>query len=249
MMRKTVIAVTLISTVIIGLPGVFAGNFSFDLESGAVWLTRNDVRIPGDSGTAFDMLNITGTGPWAAGRFHAIYEFNSRHALRLTLAPLRVSGRGRFEKPILFDDTVFQPNIGTKGVFQFNSYRLTYRYTLFDSDRWTLGFGGTVLIRDAKIQLVQKGLKDTNSNVGFVPLLHLYSAYRLSAATSIVCDADAAGSPQGRAIDAALTVCWHPSPAWSFSAGYRTLEGGADNDTVYTFTWAHYAIAAVSYRF
>lgn len=32
-------------------------------------------------------------------------------------------------------------------------------------------------------------------------------------------------------------------------AGYRTLEGGADNDSLYTFAWLHYAVVGLGYRF
>ncbi len=31
--------------------------------------------------------------------------------------------------------------------------------------------------------------------------------------------------------------------------GYRLLEGGADNDAVYTFATVHYAVAGVRVRF
>jgi hypothetical protein len=33
------------------------------------------------------------------------------------------------------------------------------------------------------------------------------------------------------------------------SAGYRTVEGGADVDEVYNFAWLHYAVLSASYRF
>ncbi len=36
---------------------------------------------------------------------------------------------------------------------------------------------------------------------------------------------------------------------WYAAAGYRTLEGGADNDDVYAFAWLHYAQVSVGRRF
>ena len=36
---------------------------------------------------------------------------------------------------------------------------------------------------------------------------------------------------------------------WSIGAGYRTIEGGADNDTVYTFSWFHQAVISAVIRF
>ncbi|MFN2165245.1 MAG: hypothetical protein ACK2U9_03175, partial [Anaerolineae bacterium] len=37
-------------------------------ETGALWFSRNDVRIPGDTGTKFDMLDLTDSGPEAFAR-------------------------------------------------------------------------------------------------------------------------------------------------------------------------------------
>jgi hypothetical protein len=37
--------------------------------------------------------------------------------------------------------------------------------------------------------------------------------------------------------------------AMRWRAGYRVLEGGADNDEVYTFSMFHYAVAGVAVRF
>jgi hypothetical protein len=42
--------------------------FTVDAEAGAVWQSRNDVQIPGTTGTRFDLTDVTGSGPWPAGR-------------------------------------------------------------------------------------------------------------------------------------------------------------------------------------
>jgi hypothetical protein len=34
---------------------------------------------------------------------------------------------------------------------------------------------------------------------------------------------------------------------WSILAGYRTVEGGADVEAVYSFAWLHYAVVSVSW--
>jgi hypothetical protein len=56
-----------------------------------------------------------------------------------------------------------------------------------------------------------------------------------------------AGGP-GRAVDAALKLGYDIDRNWTISAGYRTLEGGADVDEVYAFAWLHYLVGSVSYR-
>ena len=227
----------------------YAGSTTLEIEGGGVWFSRNDVRIPGDDGTKFDMLDLTGSGPDAYVRLYATYEFNSRHAVRLTLAPLEVDGTGRFSKDVTFRDEVYAADTPTKGSYKFSNYRLTYRWTFHESERWEWGVGAAAFIRDADITLEQGDKKQSKDDLGFVPLLHLYGAYRLNDQLSLILDAEGAWSPMGRAVDAALKAQYDFDSGWYAAAGYRTLEGGADNDDVYTFAWLHYALAAVGYRF
>ena len=49
-----------------------------------------------------------------------------------------------------------------------------------------------------------------------------------------------AGGP-GRAFDAAIKFQYDLTDRWRIGPGYRTLEGGVDNDTVYNIAWFHYA--------
>ena len=52
-----------------------------------------------------------------------------------------------------------------------------------------------------------------------------------------------AGGP-GRLFDVALKLEYDLTEQWRIGAGYRTLEGGADTDDVYTFAWLHYGVLA-----
>ena len=226
-----------------------ARDFDIRLEGGGVWFSRNDVRIPGDDGTEFDMLDLTGTGPDAYVRVYATYDFNERHALRLTLAPLEVEGTGMLSEDVRFVDDVFTADTPTKGTYRFNTYRLTYRWSFHNSERWRWGIGGAALVRDAEIALEQGDKRQSKDDLGLVPLLHAYGEARMSEQVSAILDVEGAWAPMGRAVDASLTAQYDFGSGWYAAAGYRTLEGGADNDEVYTFAWLHYAQAAVGYRF
>jgi hypothetical protein len=59
-------------------------------------------------------------------------------------------------------------------------------------------------------------------------------------------DADALAAPQGRAEDVFLALTWALRDGLELRAGYRTPEGGADNDEVYSFAWLHYAVVGVA---
>ncbi len=77
---------TLFGLFLIMASSVFAGELDIRLEGGGVWFSRNDVRIPGDDGTKFGMRDLTGKGPDPYIRIYATYDFNDKHALRLTFA-------------------------------------------------------------------------------------------------------------------------------------------------------------------
>lgn len=234
---------------IIMASSALADNLDVRIEGGSVWFSRNDVQIPGDEGTRFDMLDLTDKGPDPYIRFDATHDFNDRHALRLTLAPLEVDGTGSLNKDITFKGDVFTADTPVKGKYKFNTYRLTYRWSFYNLKRWRWGLGAAALVRDADITLEQGNKKQSKDDLGLVPLFHLYGKYRLNDQASVILDVEGAWSPMGRAVDAALTAQYDFDSGWYLASGYRTLEGGADNDEVYTFAWLHYAHATVGYRF
>ena len=63
--------------------------WSLSLETGGVWQSRNDVRIPNDTGTRFAIDNITESGPFAYYRLESSFNLGDDRQLRLLLAPLR----------------------------------------------------------------------------------------------------------------------------------------------------------------
>jgi hypothetical protein len=220
-----------------------------ELETGPVWVSRNDARIPGDSGTRFDLNRLTGGGPYFFARLNASYDFNRRHGIRALYAPLQFRGTDTLSQPVRFDGADFAAGVPTEATYKFNSYRLTYRYLFRDTERsdWRVGF--TLKVRDAKIALRQGSLYEENTNVGLVPLLHIYGVQRLTDRWRFIFDFDGLAAPQGRAFDAAVKFGYDVTPEWQVQVGYRTLEGGADNDRVYSFAWLNYGLLGVAYRY
>jgi hypothetical protein len=59
-----------------------------------------------------------------------------------------------------------------------------------------------------------------------------------------------AQEPTRFAVELELGPVWQSSnDVQSITAGYRTVEGGADTDDVYAFAWFHYAVVSAIYRF
>lgn len=220
-----------------------------ELETGAVWSGRNSTRIPGDAGTKFSLNRLTGTGPYTFARVNATYNFHQRHGVRILYAPLQFRGTGTLVQATRFEGADFAPNVPTEGTYKFNSYRVTYRYRFRNTDRsdWRVGF--TLKVRDAKIALRQGSLYEEKADLGVVPLLHLYGEQRLTDRWRFLFDFDGLAAPQGRAFDVAVKIGYDVTPQWQVQTGYRTLEGGADNDKVYSFAWLNYALVGIAYRY
>jgi len=224
-------------------------RFSFELEVGPVWQSKNDVRIPGDTGTEFSFKDLTGSGPYASGRFTFDWNIRQRHGLRFIAAPLRIDGTGTFDQPVSFAGQNFAPATATKGKYKFDTYRLGYRYLFLNKKAWKLRVGGTLLLRDAKIELEQAGVKASDSNVGVAPLLNFSADWAFARRWKAIFDFEGLAGGPGRALDLALKVRYDLTDRWNVGGGFRTLEGGADNDDVYTFSWFNYAIITFGYQF
>ncbi len=221
---------------------------SIDAETGGVWFSRNDVRIPNEGGTDFDMIDLIGSDLSFYYRLRLNVTFGERHTFRVLFAPLEKNGNGIFDEPVFFEETQFDAGSPVNGIYKFNTYRLTYRFTFYDRNNWTLGAGAAGLIRDAKVELNQAGASDSNTDLGFVPLLHVFAERNFGRNASVIFDAETLAGPQGRATDAALTFHYQLSDYWGVMAGYRLLEGGADVDEVYNFSWINYGLFGLTFN-
>lgn len=221
-----------------------------EIEAGPAWQTRNDVQIPNDpSGTRFSLRGLVGSGPWPAGRIYVTWNLSERHGVRAMAAPLSFTERGTLDRPVDFAGRSYDSGAATEGTYRFNSYRLTYRYRFHRGEAWTWWGGFTAKLRDAKVELRQGETTSRKTDVGFVPLLHLAGDWRFASRWQLSLDVDALAGGPGRAEDAALKLGFDLDDRWTVSGGYRTVEGGADVDEVFTFAWLHYAVVSATYRF
>ncbi len=224
-------------------------KLAVELELGPVWQSRNDVQIPNDeSGTRFSLVDLAGNGPWAAGRVQVSWRIKGRHGLQLYLAPLSFTETGSFAEPVRFADETFTAETPTEATYQFNSWRISYRYRVISGSRWLVWVGFTGKIRDAKIELQQGQTLGRDTDTGFVPLLLVEADYRLGERWHLLGELDALAGGPGRAEDLALKIGYDLSDRWRLTAGYRMIEGGADVDEVYNFAWLHSAVVSVVYR-
>ena len=219
------------------------------LELGAAWQLRNTAQVSNEPpNTRFKIDELTGDGPFPAGRLVLDWPLNQKHLLRFVVAPLGIEENGTAAQSIVFQDTTFAPG-PLQVKYRFDSYRASYRYVFYERERWTWSGGATLNIRDAEIRLQQGTLTRVEKNTGLVPLLALEGQWRFAPGWYGLLDFEGLAAPQGRAIDAALKVGYDVTSNVTVAGGYRMLDGGADNDELYTFARFDSAVLGLTWRF
>lgn len=243
-------AVILVAVLCSTAPSALAQDrWRVDVENGAAFSGYNNVRIPGDTGTKFSMTDDLKSDTEYFWRVRADFRLAPKHVLSALVAPLTIDSSGTFAAPVDFAGATFAAGVPVDGTWTFNSYRVTYRYEPWRKDTWMFGFGATVKVRDAVIRLRSGGTTAEKTDLGVVPLVNFKFERRLSGRAAFLLEGDALAAPQGRAEDIFAGVVVDAGRRWSIKAGYRFLEGGADNDQVYTFAAVHYVAAGVVFRF
>jgi len=248
-MRRILTFAIILWAVVSLLASAAFSQIDLDIESGVVFSGYNDVRIPGDQGTLFSLSEELEADPGVFYRVRLFYHFNDRHHLGALYAPLSIDAAGPLDRPLIFEGETFPANTPLKASYQFNSYRLIYRYDFLRKDKIEIGAGFTAKIRDAKIAVKSDVLESEKTNVGFVPIVHFRLLWKFAAKAAFLIDGDALAAPQGRAEDVLAALIFKTSDKMDVKAGYRIVEGGADNDIVYNFALINYAAIGAVFHF
>jgi len=213
-----------------------------DLETGMVFSGYNDVQIPRSTGTRISLSEQLQTDPAIFYRLRLTYIINSKHTISALYAPLKLLSSGQINDTVIFEGITFPANTPLKSTYIFNSYRLTYRYDFFQTDKIKFGLGFTAKIRDAAITLESDSLKSEKINLGFVPIINFNFQWMFSNTLSFLINGDALAAPQGRAEDVLTAIQYNPNKNIGIRLGYRILEGGANVEEVYNFTLINYLV-------
>lgn len=233
----------------IGLGQSAVAQNVLDLEGAYVVPGYNDVAIPGDTGTRFSLTDDLEADETAAFRIRYSRTFAEKHWVAGLIAPLTMKSQGTLPTSVDFNETTFAQGTVVNSTFRFDSYRLIYRYLFHKSDQWQVGFGAAAQVRDAAIKMQGGGLESEKTNTGIVPLLSFSATWMPTENLSVLIEGEALAAPQGRAEDILFAIQYDVNQRLSLKGGYRVLEGGSDNDEVYTFSLFHYLVAGVVLSF
>jgi hypothetical protein len=214
--------------------------WSLELEYQRYRIENNSVQRPNTSfGTRFSVPEFTGdtgNGLRLTG-FAPLNWWREGDALRVVIAPLKLSGTAVPTSPINYDGATFQAGLPLTVDYKFNTYRFSYVMPVFSAarnDGWDLRLGGTIGIRDAQIKLTQGALVRDFTNVGPIPLLYVSAARALGAGWSIEGEFDGFPAPGGGGLfDGSLKAVRALTPNLALTAGVRYQIGAAVDPDIY----------------
>lgn len=210
-----------------------------DAEAGVAWASSNDVQIPGRTGTRFSLVRDLSASP--APFFRARVGVTAgRSTVFATAAPLRLSAEGTPRSDLSFAGARFPAGAPVRAEYRFDTYRLTWRWTLVEPGRFEAALGATALVRSAAVRVAGAGGVASKEDLGVVPLVSLRAGWWPDERLGLVLDGDAiAGAGPGRAEDVQLAAVWRVRPGVAARVGWRVVEGGADVKSVYNFALVH----------
>ena len=246
--RTVLAAVALMAAAVPAGARADTDRYRLDIEAGAAWQDRNDIAIPGTTGTRFNLADAT-AGPAFASRVTFTWDVAERWSIRFLAAPLRLSTPFTPEYDVTFLDATFPAEQPVDATYRFDSYRVSGYYRFEPKGAWSFRVGGTLKVRDAAIGLSSATTSQEKANTGVVPLVYGGISWKPSPKLVLDLEIDGAAAPQGRAIDASIRAefgSWRTARPY---IAYRILDGGADNDEVYNFATFQYGLLGVSLRF
>ncbi len=209
----------------------------------------------GESGTVFDYVKYGGQEIlFSFTRYSIDVDLGKRNTVTFLYQPLTLETKTRipadFDGGVTVEEVGFPAGSGLNLKYGFDFWRLSYMFNIFNSDRFLLGAGVSLQLRNASIVFENTdGTGITvNQNLGPVPILKLKAEYRLPcgfffggevdgfyASSAIFNGADF--EFKGWIYDAALRFGKGINPATDLFLSVRLLGGGAQGTSQYEATY------------
>ncbi len=231
----------------IGFIGVFDHKIQFG-QDGTYWDYKND----GGQDVLFPV-----------SRLSLELDIKGRNTLTFLYQPLSIRSQVPLDRDIRIDGVDFPAGTNLKMLYNFPFYRFSYlRHLKINSDKFALGLGGTIQIRNATINFESGDgeLFVTNRDIGIVPALKLKARWNQTERLSTELEADGIYAPVsylngstneivGAILDASIRQYAQVTDEFSAYLNFRYLGGGAvgtnedENNGVtdgYTRNWLHF---------
>jgi hypothetical protein len=226
----------------------------------------------GNSGTYFDYKKDGGQDVlFPIIRPSLELEVNKRNTFIFLIQPLRIESQVYLNEDLIVDDLVFPATSSVKLLYNFPFYRFSYlREVMPNNEKWSLGLGGTVQIRNATISFesLDGSRFRTNRDVGIVPALKLRSRYQINERAYYELEADGIYAPVsylngsnteivGAILDASVRGGLKITNEVDAFLNLRYLGGGAVGTSInptgpsdgYVKNWLHFATVSAGFAY
>lgn len=180
-------------------------------------------------------------------RTRLFWDINPKYFMYGLIAPLELDYQFQSQNSFQFDESTFNSNQSTRVNYKFNSYRVGF-FRKWEVDQLKFWVGGVIKIRDAHIEVQQNTQSESYSDFGVVPLLGVGAQWSFKPKWSVFSHLDALGAAQGYAYDLQVEMRYKFLKNYSVGLGYRSLGGGADNDTLKNFAQFDTAYLSLIYE-
>jgi hypothetical protein len=223
-----------------------------------------------NSGTYFDYRRDGGQDVlFPVSRLSLEVDFNKRNTIVLLYQPLRIESQALLLDDLVVDELTYPANTSVEFLYNFPFYRFSYlRELLPNNQKYSLGIGGTIQIRNATISFESADgmLYRANRDIGIVPALKLRGQANVNERVFIGFEADGIYAPVsylngsdnevvGAILDASVRAGLHLSDEVNTFLNLRYLGGGAvgtsDDDERpgdgYVKNWLHFLTVSAGF--
>jgi hypothetical protein len=215
------------------------------VELGILYPLAHTVQFSKDT-TRFDYVESGGQDNlFTFIRLELLKRFEDGDRLRFVFQPLELETQVLLQGDINIDGVQFPKNTPVRTLYSFPYYRLSYFWSALETESHSLGLGGGLQIRNARIEFesLDGQVFVSNRDVGPVPLLSLMYHLHLSAGHFFGFEAEGLFAPgkyingdddsqvEGAILDSSLRYGWIVGSGQSVSFNVRYLGGGAEGQS------------------
>ena len=234
----------------------FNPDVRFVFEFGAVWMDRNDIKSPGNTGEVLDFNAFAGTAdPTSSIRSGFEFYLDKKNEVFIQVSPYELRATGNLPSGAYFDGKNFTPSAGTEDNFiayRWNEYRARWRYNLLDSNNFTLKLGAGLSVSSNEIELTElvgNKQSQTVSSLVLMPIAHIHTGVKLGLQSELYAEIDAGGLQDNFILDATIQYRYKMSKHWDLGGGYRFENVRINTSNLYNHYTANNFVLNLGYSF
>jgi hypothetical protein len=223
----------------------FIKNQRYDIETGLMMTGKNDVRVPGNSGTNFSLTEDFDAKAALHFRFKLVQPLAEKHRLIFTYAPLKVTSTGTTKDDIHFGGSHFIPNLNLTGEYRLDSYRQSYMLDLVKLAKTSVSVGASVEIRDEAVKLSGSDYYGKRADTNVVFLANAGWKSQLSSKTSLLIEGDFLIDKDNSCNDIYLGMYNKFLKDSGFKYGYRIIQRKTYTESIHNNAVFHFLTVGV----